>query len=758
MTPATEPGRAPLHVPLRRAWARRSRQALGALLVALAFFPVYRLMDTSLDAPHRRVSVEVAEVTLQLAWWGTIVTLLLAWLFARILPSRTIHEIGRALVKWISKPSLAIYAVMLSGLSFVLSALTGRFLYRGFFTNVDEIASAIHARYLANGLLAGPIADASEAWLIPNTLMVSEGWVSHFPPTHLFAMAALIRLGTPMLLGPIFAGVLAGFLALSLPRLVPEHPGPARLAALLVAVTPFVFFFGGGSMSHVSAGAFGAAALYAALRARDGNAWWGVAAGAAVGLMVSDRPLIGLVLGTIFTLGLWGPAAFGGSPHGRAWFLRRAGATLLGGAPFAVFLGWFNQRLYGNPFRLGYLAAFGDRHRLGFHMDPWGYPYDLREAVAFTSSDVLSLGVQLLETPFPVTVVIGLFFLFASRLPKGTGVLAAWAFLPVVANGYYWFHDVRMLFEAAPAWIALTVIAALGLAGGLGGDVDGVTAGEGAVGENAAEEGAAGESAGRGGDSDQDHSRDWNGWVRDMATWAIVLGVVGAAVFDAPTRWRSYRWSEETLQRITVPSLPTEEPTIVFVHTSWNERLSSRLQGAGGMRQDSVITTLRRNTNCGLHLYALAREASAAGTDPRQVEALDSGGLSLPEVDLDQVPGTPPDIERPPSPPGATLRTRAGEPFGIECYREVGADRFGAVALAPLLWQGDLPGIEEGRPMFVRDFGPEQNRRLLDAYPDRQPFVFVPKYPRLPPEIVPYDEAMAQLWGVVGAAAAREES
>ena len=87
--------------------------------------------------------------------------------------------------------------------------------------------------------------------------------------------------------------------------------------------------------------------------------------------------------------------------------------------------------------------------------------------------------------------------------------------------------------------------------------------------------------------------------------------------------------------------------------------------------------------------------------------------------------------------------------------REVRSDRNGAVALAPLIWQGDLPGIEEGRPMFVRDFGPEQNRRLLDAHPERQAFVFVPKDPSLPPEIVPYDEAMAQLWGVVGVAGRR---
>jgi hypothetical protein len=120
-------------------------------------------------------------------------------------------------------------------------------------------------------------------------------------------------------------------------------------------------------------------------------------------------------------------------------------------------------------------------------MDPWGYPYDLREAVAFTSSDVLSLGVQLLETPFPITALIGLYLLMAPRLQRGVGLLLAWACLPVIANGYYWFHDVRMFFEAAPAWITLGVIAAATLAGGLGGDVDAPS-----------------------------NSRGWRGWTADM--------------------------------------------------------------------------------------------------------------------------------------------------------------------------------------------------------------------------------------------------
>ena len=697
MTPTPHKGDNP-GIRLEGSWVRRARQALGLGILFLAFAPIYRIMDTSADAPHREVSVEVAEVTLQLAWWGTLVVVLLAWLLARLFPSRLPRLAGERVVAWIDRPSEGVFALSLAALSGVLATLAGRALYRGFFTNVDEIAYAIQARYLARGMLAGPISEAPDAWLIPNMLMVSDGWVSQFPPTHLFAMAAFTRLGAPMMLGPIFAAALAGFVALSFSRLLPDQRGLARVAAAAVALSPFLLFLGGGSMSHVSAGAFGAAALYAALRARDGSPWWAVAAGAGVGLMVSDRPLVGLVLGSVFTLGIWVPHAIRAPTPRTTWMAMRVGLTLLGGAPFAVMLGWYNTRLFGNPFTVGYLAAFGDHHRLGYHTDPWGYPYSLEEALGFTSSDLLSLGIQLLETPFPITVFIGLYLLTVIKVPKGMGVLVAWATLPVLANSYYWFHDVRMLFEAAPAWIAMAVLASVALARGEGVE---------------------------------------NRWVKDMATWAVVLGVVGAVTWGVPTRWGSYEWSQETLERITKPQPPTESPSIVFVHTSWNERLSSSLQGTGGVRQDTIITALRRNTNCQLHLYSLARDAEATG----------AVGVPMPPVDLNQSPGTPPDIQRPPAPAGATLRVRPNEVFPDSCMQQLRADRFGAVALAPLVWQGDLPGIEEGRPLFVRDLGPEKNRRVLTLYPDRAAFVFVPKAPEAAPELVPYAEAMAILWG-----------
>ena len=670
------------------------------MLLVLAYAPLYRLMDTSSEAPHREVSVEVAELTLQLAMWGTVVTLLLAWILARLFSGHLVRNFGRLVMRLLTQPPLAVYSLAMALLTGTLTIVTSRFLYLGFFTNVDEIASTLHARYLASGLMAGPTSAAPEAWLIPNTLMVQEGWVSHFPPIHLLAMAGLARIGTPMLLGPLSAAALSGLIALSLPRLLPKRTGVTRLCALAVALSPFVMFLGAGSMSHVSTAALGAAVLYAGLRAREDGPLWSVMAGAAVGLMVADRPLIGLVLGTVLTLGLWVPAAFATKPGGLRWLLQRIAGTLVGGAPFAALLGWYNHRLFGHPLTLGYLAAFGDRHQLGFHMDPWSYEYGLQEAAAFTSTDVLNLGIQLLETPFPLTAVIGLWLLLRARVGRGEWVLLAWAFLPVLANGYYWFHDVRMLFEAAPAWIVLGVLGTVDLA----------------------REPVADDRLRRLGS--------------DVAAWTAMIGVIGAALWGVPTRWGSYRWTDETLQRITSPTLPTAEPAIVFVHTSWNERLSSILQGAGGMRQDSVITALRRNTNCGLHLYALGREA-----------LVHDRSVVLPVVDLYQVPGIPPDIERPPAPAGATVRVRRGEPFPEICGRERRADRFGAVALAPLLWQGALPGIDDERPLFVRDLGPERNRRLLDRYPERYAFVFVPKDPEQPPEIVPYAEAMVVLWG-----------
>ncbi len=119
----------------------------------------------------------------------------------------------------------------------------------------------------------------------------------------------------------------------------------------------------------------------------------------------------------------------------------------------------------------------------------------------------------------------------------------------------------------------------------------------------------------------------------------------------------------------------------------------------------------------------------------------------LPVVDSNPRGGTPAGLERRSADGGTVIRIRAGESLTEECARELASDRFGTVALAPLLWQGDLPGDERGAPMFVRDLGPDKNARVRAAHPDRAPCVFVPRTVGAPPELVPYEEAMRVLWG-----------
>jgi len=678
-------------------------RALGAALLVFALVPIYRRMDTSGGAAYRETAVEVADGALRYGLWGTVVTVLLAVVLALLLRGGMLRAVaGRAAKGLNAVPDWA-FATALALAAAATATVVMRVLYEGFLTNVDEMASLLQARYLAHGMLAGPTHGVGEFWLIPNTLVVPEGLVSQYPPTHLFAIAAAVRLGAPLLLGPFCFAVMVALFALSLPRMLPGQRAAARTAAALVAICPLLLFLSGGILNHVSTGALLAGALYCSLRARDGSAWWSVAAGLAVGLAVADRPLTSLVLGALFTLGLWGPRVLA-SEKPPTWLFSRSLGTLAGGAPIAVLLAWYNRTLFGSPTRLGYEAAFGARHGLGFHQDPWGFHYGWAEAVTFTSADLVSVGTQMMETPFPITLLIGAYLLAGRRFPRGTAFLVAWAFLPVLANAYYWFHTARMLYEATPAWLALSVLAAADLAS----------------------------------PSEADKPGRLRELARDAVAWSLAVAMVGSLAWGIPARWESFEWSDETLSRISVPSLPTEQEAVVFVHTSWNERTSSALQVGGGMRQDSIITALRRNTSCGLYLYAAGRE-----------EIVRYGrSATLPPADLDQIPGTHSDIELPPLRAGSTVRIRRGEPFPPACARQLAADRFGAVSLAPLVWQGDLPGIEEGLPLYVRDMGPEKNRAVLDLYPERVPFALTPTAVEGPPRLLPYADAMALLWGV----------
>lgn len=658
----------------------------------LCLVPFHRLLSLERNGPAGADAFARAEPIWSLTFWGSVLIALmvgagavLAGRLARRTEAAPDEAVAappvRAFVDALLRPSRATFALGVGLFAAVLTGVATLVLQRRLLGGVDEMAAFIHVRYLAAGMLRGTLPVPAEAWLIPNMVVTGDGWVSQYPPGHLLAWAGFALVGLAWVIGPVLFGLTAGLLADSFERLVPpEQRAQARIAALLVASSPFLVLLAGGAPSHVTAGAAGALALWAALRCVDGRISWALLAGAAVGAMVLARPWTGLVLGPTLTLGVW-------LERGGARLAARALAPwAIGGLPFALLLAWWNASLFGSPFTLGYEALYGPAHGLGLHADPWSFAYGAREALAYTASDVAQLGMLLLETPVSLVLVGALYLALAPRGAVGTGVVAAWAVLPVFAHALYWFHAPRMLSEAAPAWILLAVLAFA-------------------------------------------YARARSGPALRVGLWSgLVATALVAVVGFWPGRVRSQAWPEETLSRITLGDADADG-MLVFVHAGWDERLAATLQ-ATGMRNDSIQSIVRRNDFCQLQAYATARLA---------------GDALLPAIDLEQTSAPAPGLTALRQPGGSVVWRGDGVDWSDACVVEMYADRYGTVALAPLLWQGDLPGLERGRAMFVRDLGPERNQAVRALFPNRDLGVWA--YPPSGrPVLLPYDVAMATLW------------
>jgi hypothetical protein len=93
-----------------------------------------------------------------------------------------------------------------------------------------------------------------------------------------------------------------------------------------------------------------------------------------------------------------------------------------------------------------------------------------------------------------------------------------------------------------------------------------------------------------------------------------------------------------------------------------------------------------------------------------------------------------------------------------ECVWHARSDARGILGVTPFLGRGDLPWTGGKGALFVQDLGPERNAALLALHPERQPYVYMMPDPEATlPVLLPYDQAMAQLWDR-SAAAGRPDS
>lgn len=670
------------------------RRACGAVLTALVVMPVFRLLR------DREIGIMGADVLLvadqdrALLLIGTPIALVLGFLIARVVGAARVEALAARVGHALRDAPPHRFALALGIIAALYAAAFSLLVLDGKPNLIDSMTQLLHARFIASGDLAGPATGWNEFWHVQNSLVTPRGWVSHFPPGHVMLLAAGFALGAVWAVGPMLCGIAIFFTALAADRLLPEDRAVARLGALLAAASPFFIAHAGAYMNHVSAAAFATAAIYLGLRARDeGGFIWPGLAGGATGAAFTIRPLAAVVTALVVTVIFAGPSPFRALPT-RAW-VRSTFAAIVGGLPFLAALGAYNARFFGSPLHFGYPAAWGPASGLGFHRDPWGNAYGIVDAIGFTSSDLTALSLHLLGTPIPVVLVAGLYLLAARKLTQGERIIALWALLPVVANLLYWHHGMfmgpRMLNEASPAWALLAAVAAVGLVRRI---------------------------------PSRWEVRDYS--ARAGIAGAFALAAVTGIVYLGPDRLRQYggSWMEST--RMDAPQLAG--PALVFVHGGWTSRIAMRL-AAAGMRLDSLETALRLNPTCEVH--QLARRYPEGGGAAPDLDFSPRSGELRPRIETAR---------------GNYIRVREGGKLSPECQREAVSDTLGIADIAPLVWQGDLPGNAGTGALILRDMGPAANAAVIAAHPGRVPFMLLRRSNDEAPTLVPYAEGVAALW------------
>jgi 4-amino-4-deoxy-L-arabinose transferase-like glycosyltransferase len=249
-------------------------------------------------------------------------------------------------------------------------------------------------------------------------------------PLHLVAFSWIAGLDWATIPLNICSALAAGALCYLLARRLdlPRSAGFAGAAVLLFC--PMFLFAAIQPMSDLLALTWTLAALYAALRAREG--WrWGVACGIAIAVAVLTRPTdLLVVIPVVVALGLgWRSYLWVG----------------LGGLPGAVLLGFYNREIYGSAFSTGYGDIWSAFSR---EFAAHNFPFFAR-------------WIPGLLTPLVLAVLLAPFRTIARR--REIAVLGLWAGILIGFYAFYyhsgetWWY-LRFILPAFPALILIGLV------------------------------------------------------------------------------------------------------------------------------------------------------------------------------------------------------------------------------------------------------------------------------------------------------------
>lgn len=282
-------------------------------------------------------------------------------------------------------------AVLAAGLNF--------FAYERHPHVTDEVVYLLQARYFAEGRLSTPLPPVPEAFEIYLMQTQQERWYPTPPPGWPAMLSLGVLLQVPWLVNPLLAGVnvLLGYSLIS----VLYSQRTARIAVLLLAVSPWYIFLGMSFMTHMFTLTCAlAAALGIAWSRRTDQARWAWFGGLALGVMALIRPLEALVMAGL--LGLWAVGI-----GGRRLRISAITGLLVTSIAVGTAVLPYNQALTGNPMLFPIMAytnehfgpnsnalGFGPDRGMGWELDP--YPgHSPRDALINSNLNTFSLNIDL---------------------------------------------------------------------------------------------------------------------------------------------------------------------------------------------------------------------------------------------------------------------------------------------------------------------------------------------------------------------------
>jgi hypothetical protein len=342
----------------------------------------------------------------------------------------------------------------------VAGALLAVFSYQRHPHVPDEVVYLIHARYFAEGLLWLPAPPAPDAFNIDLMHYEATRWYSPVPPGWPLVLAAGAWAGVPWLVNPILAGcnTLLAFAVLS----SMYDRRTARLATLLLALSPWFVFMSMNFMTHQATLFFALLAAVAVAYIRTGSgdvrgrsAWLtataAAAGGLAIGVVSLIRPLDGLA--TALLLGIWSlpPRWWKALTELRVAAFVPSAALAIGAIVGGGLVRPYNALMTGNPSYFPIMAyidkyytpgsndlGFGPNRGLGWSgLDP--FPgHGPADVVVNANLNITAINIELLGWATGSLLAIMLLFVVGRRLR------ADWSHVAVLltiagVHTFYWF-------------------------------------------------------------------------------------------------------------------------------------------------------------------------------------------------------------------------------------------------------------------------------------------------------------------------------